>query len=92
MSNHVYHFTDTIRLPWIIETGELRPDSNRIGGFPADFLWTTSNDKNDLTSSAAAPSARRAYREHVTQLVRVTQSRRLRAMANGNCGGSRMDA
>jgi hypothetical protein len=72
MNNHVYHFTDTARLPWIIETGELQPGSNRIGGFPADLLWATTNNESDLTSSVASLLARKTYRQHVTQLVRIT--------------------
>ena len=71
MDNHVYHFTDTVRLPWIIETGELQPGDNRIGGFPADFLWATTDNESDLTSSVAAPLARRSYQQQVTQLVQM---------------------
>jgi hypothetical protein len=48
----VYHFTDTARLPWIIQTGELRPDPHRLGGFPADFVWATLNAGGDRTSAA----------------------------------------
>jgi hypothetical protein len=74
MNNHVYHFTDTARLPWIIETGELQLGSNRIGDFPADLLWATTNSESDLTSSVAALLARKTYQQHVTQLVRITPS------------------
>jgi hypothetical protein len=64
---HVYHFTDTARLPWIVETGELRPGRNQIGGFPVDFLWATTNAQGDRTASAM-----QLYRKGVTALVRLT--------------------
>jgi hypothetical protein len=42
----VYHFTDVLRLPWILRSGELRCGANRIGGFPdPDFLWATTDSK-----------------------------------------------
>jgi hypothetical protein len=72
MPDFVYHFTDTVRLPWIIHSGELRPDTNRIAGFPQDFLWATTNEKGDRTSSSMSGDAVRAYREGVSQLVRFT--------------------
>ncbi len=34
---HVYHYTDTGRLPWILQSGELRPGRNKIAGYPDDF-------------------------------------------------------
>jgi hypothetical protein len=68
----VYHFTDTVRLPWIIRSGELRPDTNRIGGFPQDFLWATTSERGDRTSSSMSGDSVRAYREEVLQLVRFT--------------------
>lgn len=49
----LYHFTDTARLPWILAAGELRPSRNRIGGFPREFVWATTNEKGDRTASAA---------------------------------------
>jgi hypothetical protein len=67
----VYHFTDTLRLPWIIETGELRPDPHRLGGFPSDFLWATLNDAGDRTSAAQSGDAKRLYREGMMQIVRI---------------------
>lgn len=49
----LYHYTDTARLPWIIQSGELRPGRNAIGGFPQpDFLWATSDPQGDRTASA----------------------------------------
>lgn len=68
----VFHFTDTTRLPWIVETGELRPDKNRIGGLPVDLLWATTDPNGDKTSSALMGAAKTAYRQGFTQLVRIT--------------------
>ena len=68
----VYHFTDTLRLPWIIQTAELRPDPNRFGGFPSDFLWATLNEAGDRTSAAQSGDAKRLYREGAMQIVRIT--------------------
>jgi hypothetical protein len=50
----VYHFTDTARLPWILQSGELRPGLTRPKGWPADFLWATKRPELDGTSSASA--------------------------------------
>ncbi len=64
---NVYHFTCTARLPWIVETGELRPGCNRIGGYPVDFLWATTNFQGDRTASGMPE-----YRKGGTALVRLT--------------------
>jgi hypothetical protein len=69
MQSHVYHFTDTARLPWIVATGELRPNRNQIGGNPVDFLWATTNRQGDRTASAMMQGG---YRKGVTALVRLT--------------------
>jgi hypothetical protein len=68
----VYHFTDTARLPWIIESGELQPGKNRIGGYPPDFLWATLNEVGDRTSSASGKQALKLWRAGITQLIRFT--------------------
>jgi hypothetical protein len=67
-----YHFTDTIRLPWIIESGELRPGTNRMGDYPRDFLWATTSESGDRTSSAMGPSCEELYRGGILQRVRLT--------------------
>ncbi|XIA64960.1 hypothetical protein ACFIOY_00270 [Bradyrhizobium sp. TZ2] len=67
-----YHYTDTIRLPWIIESGELRPGTNRIGGYPQDFLWATTSESGDRTSSAMSPLCKKLYREGILWRVRLT--------------------
>jgi hypothetical protein len=68
----VYHFTDTVRLPWIVLEGELQPSKNRIRGFPQDFLWATTSEKGDRTSSAMFAETQRAHRDGVVQMVRFT--------------------
>jgi len=71
MTAIVYHHTDTLRLPWIIEAGELRPGPNAIGNFPdPDFLWATTCERGDRTSSISQND----YRNGVTQIVRFTLS------------------
>jgi len=67
MSDPVYHFTDTARLPWIWASGELQPGRNQIGGYPVDFLWATTNRQGDRTASGM-----QAYRVGGTALVRLT--------------------
>ncbi len=67
MSDCVYHYTDTGRLPFILASGELRPGRNRIGSFPQpDFLWATASRVGDRTSAANAA----AFRKGVTRWVR----------------------
>jgi hypothetical protein len=65
---NVYHFTDTARLPWIIESGELRPSKNRIGGLPLDFLWATT-DERGCRSAAQDPTL---YRQGGIPIVLFT--------------------
>lgn len=67
-ADHVYHFTCTARLPWIVATKELRPGRNQVGGFPSpDFLWATIRSQGDRTASAM-----QGYRKRATALVRLT--------------------
>jgi hypothetical protein len=68
----VYHFTNTVRLPWIILSGELRPSNNRIGGAPPDFLWATTSDSGDRTSSSFLGNDKRVYRAGLVQIIRFT--------------------
>jgi hypothetical protein len=46
----VYHFTDTMALPWIISSGELRPGAKRYYT-PTRLLWATTCDKGEETAS-----------------------------------------
>ena len=38
MNEIVYHFTDTLTLPWIIESGALRPHAKLLVGIGRPFL------------------------------------------------------
>src|SRR4051794_27692863 len=67
-----YHFSDTLRLPWIIEAGELRPSANRIGGFPQDPFWATTSDNGDKTSAVFSKPGRDIWRKGFSQLIRFT--------------------
>ena len=49
----VYHFTDSLHLPWIVESGELRPYINRLKGIGnIQYLWGTTNPLGDKTAQA----------------------------------------
>ena len=65
----LFHFTDTARLPWILQAGELRPGRNKISNTAdPDFLWATPDINGDRTAAACM----QAYRSGQTQLVRFT--------------------
>ena len=68
--HHVYHFTCTARLPWIIATRELRPFRDPTSGFPnPDFVWATTRRQGDRTAAGM-----NGYRRGGTALVRLTLS------------------
>jgi hypothetical protein len=68
MTEVLYHYTDTARLPWIVRSGELRGGKVPAGDFPPqDFLWATSSDTGDKSASAM-----QGYRSGLTRLVRFT--------------------
>ena len=50
MTEVVYHFTDSMSLPWIISSGELRPGAKRYYT-PSRLLWATTCDKGEKTAS-----------------------------------------
>jgi hypothetical protein len=50
MPEAVYHFTDTMALPWIISSGELRPGAKRYYT-PTRLLWATTCDKGEKTAT-----------------------------------------
>jgi hypothetical protein len=69
VANHYSHY---IRLPWIIELDELRPDTSRIGSFPRNPLWVTPNDAG--RSSAMGPSVGAVWRSGLFLLVRIKRT------------------
>jgi hypothetical protein len=69
----VYHFTDTARLPWILKSGELEVEKNRVGNFPDEgFLWATRDPRGARSAAAYWGNNGRAYRNGDTMLVRFT--------------------
>jgi hypothetical protein len=70
MSDPIYHFTDTARLPWIITSGELRPVRNKIDPASTALLWATTDPRSDRSASAMSGSSSDAYRAGKSRLVR----------------------
>lgn len=71
----VYHVTSTLQLPWIVESGELRPYPNTLIGIGRTaFLWGTTKRAGDKTAFAARMAEERevAWREDLFRLVRFT--------------------
>jgi hypothetical protein len=67
----VYHFTDTVRLPWILASGELRPSRSTVPPYlKHDFLWATSNRNGSQT--ATLMNAPKAYKSGTINIVRFT--------------------
>jgi hypothetical protein len=72
----VFHFTDSLRLPWIIRTQQLRPSLNRVSNVPSTFLWATADMAGDRSCSAqGTASAAEAFRRGLTAKVRLTLPR-----------------
>ena len=51
MTDRVYHFTDTLHLPWIIAAGELQPST--FGGPTDNYIWATSRAGGEPTAAAS---------------------------------------
>jgi hypothetical protein len=68
MSDIVYHFTDTARLPWILQSGELQPSANRLNGYPVDFLWATTDKRGSRSASVYIQNEQ--YRRGIVRMVR----------------------
>jgi hypothetical protein len=70
---YVYHFTDTARLPWILESGELRVHrADLAADIPTKFLWVTRLQTGDKTCAALSPRTVEAFRKGWSLLVRFT--------------------
>jgi hypothetical protein len=63
----VYHFTDTIFLPFILSSGELEPS-------PDDVLWATTDPNGDRLAWACKGSGRQFYSHGQTKRVRFTMN------------------
>ena len=71
----VYHITSTLKLPWIVVSGELRPYPNRLRGVgDLTYLWATANPAGDKTAMAAIVAAKKgvAWQDDLFRLVRFT--------------------
>jgi hypothetical protein len=68
----LYHYTDTARLPWIILSNELQAGKNRLRGLPFDFLWATTSPKVDRSATISSQGARKALRDGWARAVRFT--------------------
>lgn len=68
---HVYHFTDAVHLPWILQSGKLTKGGSTMGDYPKhDFLWATTDTRGARSATLAA--AREHYKKGSILLVRVT--------------------
>jgi hypothetical protein len=72
--NHVYHFTDTMRLPWILDSGELcsgTASKVEFEGLPGlDFVWATTNEQRARSATAFWDNTR--YKDGKVWAVRFT--------------------
>ena len=72
----VYHYTDSLHLPWIVKSSELRPNTNRLVGIGLiKYLWATTNPAGDKTARAMI-TMHKGYEElfqhGLVQLIRFT--------------------
>ena len=75
--NCVYHYTNTLYLPWIIASGELKPyPTNDVGIGDTRYLWASTNPKGDKTGvamrSRPRPGTFEPEHECSVRLVRFT--------------------
>jgi hypothetical protein len=70
MRDLVYHYSDSARLPWIVEAGELRPGHKQAPNHPLALLWATVSPQGDPTASAFCDAFRAGYRMGTIALVR----------------------
>jgi hypothetical protein len=72
MSTTVFHFTDTIRLPWILAERQLNPTRGMCAAdYPRPtFLWATTNAYGDHTAAVSYGDSRRLWRQGGTLLVK----------------------
>ena len=74
-NDRVYHYTDTTRLAWILLDWQLDLCGNAVGDYPEpSFLWATTDERGDRTSSAMGREGLVAYRSGLSRAVRITLS------------------
>jgi hypothetical protein len=76
ISNLVYHFTDSVRLPWILDAGEIRPGTCRhLEGWPdMNYVWAITNPIGSLSAAAVIGTMGTLYRNCLVWKVRFTLS------------------
>lgn len=71
MTGYVYHFTDAVRLPWILQSGKLIKAGSTTGGYPKhNYLWATTDSRGSRSATLAV--ARDKYKDGSILLVRFT--------------------
>jgi hypothetical protein len=66
----LYHFTDTVHLPWIVHSRQLRPGRNTVGNYPApEFVWASTDPHDD---GSAAMHRGEGYRSGLVRHIRFT--------------------
>jgi hypothetical protein len=70
----VFHFTDTLRLPWILAEQQLNPTRGMAApDYPRPtFLWATTNAIGDRTAASSHDQGRLLWRQGGSLLVRFT--------------------
>jgi len=71
MSDTVFHFSDTLRLPWIVADGELRPSFNSYWG-DKRYLWATLNPDGDQTARPLRNKCNEDYEHGKVLIIRFT--------------------
>ena len=68
----VFHFTDTLRLPWILIERQLSPTRGMAApDYPRPtFLWATTNAAGDRSAASSGDSSYQLWRQGGTLLVR----------------------
>ena len=69
----IYHFTDTARLPFILNSRKLIPQPDPMEDLPSsNFLWATTDEHGDRTASAMHRWDEDTWCNDFVRLVRIT--------------------
>jgi hypothetical protein len=73
-THKIYHFTDTARLPFILDSRKLVPHRDHVEkGLPStEFLWATSDEHGDRTADAMQRWDEATWCDDNVRLVRIT--------------------